>query len=98
MNLRSITDKVRIRLDAMDAEFGDSGIVRPGVALEAPRFGTVMSVGAGIRRRYDGGRDPVNVEEGDRVMVPWGTGRKYEVMGQQHVIMRETDIIAVVEQ
>ncbi|OGC68945.1 co-chaperone GroES [candidate division WWE3 bacterium RIFOXYC1_FULL_39_7] len=73
-----------------------SGIVIPDTAKEKPQEGKVISVGPG-RRDDDGDRVPMEVKAGDIVMYKkWG-GTEIKVEGKELLLVKEEDILAVVE-
>ena len=73
-----------------------SGIVIPDTAKEKPQEGKVVSVGPG-RRDDDGDRVPMEVKAGDIVMYKkWG-GTEMKVEGKEYLLVKEEDILAVIE-
>jgi chaperonin GroES len=73
-----------------------SGIVIPDTAKEKPQEGKVISVGPG-RRDDDGDRLPMEVKVGDKVMYKeWG-GTKIKIDGKEMLLVKEEDILAIVE-
>ena len=95
MRVIPLGDKVVIkRLDAESKTA--SGIVLPDSAKEKPQRGRVLSVGDG-RLVADGQRIHCQVHEGDRVIFsPW-SGTEIKVDGSELLILREEDILAVME-
>ena len=95
MRVIPLGDKVVIkRLDAEPKTAG--GIVLPDSAREKPQKGRVLSVGDG-RLVGDGLRIHCQVHEGDRVIFsPW-SGTEIKVDGSELLILREEDILAVME-
>lgn len=82
------------RLDAQETTAG--GIVIPDSARELPQEGRVLSVGDG-RMLKDGTRAAHEVTEGDRVLFDKYTGNEVIVEGEEMLILREDDILAIVE-
>ena len=73
-----------------------SGIVIPDTAKEKPQEGKVVSVGPG-RRDDDGDRVPMEIKAGDIVMYKkWG-GTEIKVEGKELLLVKEEDILAIVE-
>ena len=73
-----------------------SGIVIPDTAKEKPQEGRVVSVGPG-RRDDDGDRLPMEVKVGDKVMYKkWG-GTEIKIDGKEMLLVKEEDILAIVE-
>ncbi len=72
------------------------GIVLPETAKEKPQKGTVLSVGPG--ERDDGGKYiPLDVKEGDKVLFAKYSGTEIKVDGKKLLILRESDILAILE-
>jgi chaperonin GroES len=101
-----MSDRVIIRFDAPE-EVSPGGIVLPNVAQEKPQFATVTAVGPG-RVWTEGGppldeaaefpsvcRVPLQVKEGDRVIVSRYAGVEFQLGEQSFTIVREEDILAV---
>jgi chaperonin GroES len=72
-----------------------SGIVLPDTAKEKPQEGKVIAVGNGAWK--DGQRVPLDVKVGDRVLFSKYAGTEVKYDGKEYLIMRESDIMAVVE-
>jgi chaperonin GroES len=72
------------------------GIIIPDTAKEKPVEGKIIAVGSG-KVTEDGKRIPLQVKEGDRVLFGKYAGTDIKMNGEEHLIMREDDIIAVVE-
>lgn len=73
-----------------------SGIVLPDTAKEKPQEGRVVAVGPG-RVTDKGERIPVELKEGDRVIYSKYSGTEIKHDGKEYLILRESDILAVVE-
>jgi chaperonin GroES len=80
----------------MEETFGNSPIVRPDIALERPKTGTVVATGPG-RVSKKGKLIPTELTAGDRVVVPWTVGTDLYFDGIAHCALREDEILAVVE-
>lgn len=95
MKVTPLGDKIVIkRLDAESKTAG--GIVLPDSAKEKPQQGRVLSVGDG-RLLADGNRAQCQVSEGDRVIfASWG-GAEIKVDGEELLILREEDILAILD-
>lgn len=73
-----------------------SGIVIPDTAKEKPQEGKVISIGTG-KRDEDGNKIPVEVKVGDIVMYKkWG-GNEIKIEGKEYLLVKEEDILAVIE-
>ncbi len=94
MTLRPLADRVVIK--AVEAEeTTKSGIVLPGAAQEKPQIAEVIAVGPG--GNVDGKEITMLVKEGDRVIYSEYAGSKIKADGQEYIILRQNDILAVVE-
>jgi len=72
------------------------GIIIPDTAKEKPQQGKVVAVGKG--KILDNGKEiPLNVKEGDRILFSKYAGTEVKIEGQEYLIMREDDILAIVE-
>jgi chaperonin GroES len=72
------------------------GIIIPDTAKEKPVEGKVIAVGSG-KVLENGKKAPLQVKEGDRVLFGKYSGTEVKIDGEEHLIMREDDIIAIVE-
>jgi chaperonin GroES len=94
MNVRPLADRVVIKpLEAAEEKKG--GIIIPDTAKEKPQQGQVMEVGTG-RVTEDGKRIELEVKKGDRVLYGKYSGTEVTLNGDELLIMRESDILAVV--
>lgn len=95
MKVRPLHDRVLVeRVEAESKTAG--GIIIPDTAKEKPAEGKVVAVGEGARDDH-GKRIALDVKKGDRVLfAKWG-GTEVKVDGQELVIMKESDILAVIE-
>jgi chaperonin GroES len=95
MQLKPIRDRVVIRL--VEAETATkSGIIIPDVAVEKPDQGEVLATGEG-RITEDGVVIPLEVKTGDRVLFSKHAGQAVKVDGNEYRILKEDDIMAIVE-
>jgi chaperonin GroES len=93
--VRPLHDRVIVkRMEEQEKTKG--GIIIPDTAKEKPIEGKVIAVGAG-KVAENGKRIPLQVKEGDRVLFGKYSGTDIKVDGEEHLIMREDDIIAIVE-
>ena len=76
-------------------EVTPSGIVLPETAKEKPQKGTVLAVGPGDRDE-DGDRIPMDVKKGDVVLFAKYSGTEIKVDGKKLLILRESDLLAIV--
>jgi len=95
MKIRPLHDRVIVK--RMEEERTTaSGIVIPGSAAEKPDQGEVIAVGAG-KILEDGKVRPMAVKAGDRVLFGKYSGQTVKVDGDELLVMREEDIMGVVE-
>jgi chaperonin GroES len=95
MKLRPLHDRVVVkRLEEEEKTAG--GIIIPDTAKEKPQQGKVIAVGKG-RIMEDGKVIPLVVKEGDRILFSKYAGTDIKVDGDEHLIMREDDILAIFE-
>jgi chaperonin GroES len=93
--IRPLHDRVIVkRLD--EEKKTASGIVIPDTAAEKPDQGEVMSVGKG-KLSDEGVRVPIDVKVGDRILFGKYSGQTVTVKGDELLVMREDDILGVVE-
>jgi chaperonin GroES len=95
MKVRPLHDRVIVKR-VKEEEKTKGGIIIPDTAKEKPVEGKVIAVGAG-KVLYDGKRQPLQVKAGDRVLFGKYSGTEIKLEGEEHLIMREDDIIAIVE-
>lgn len=95
VNFRPLYDRVLVkRLSAETKTAG--GIIVPDSAKEKPQEARVVAVGNG--RRLDSGETrPMSVKVGDRVIFGKYTGDEIKLEGEEHIILSESDILAVVD-
>jgi len=95
MKLRPLNDRVVVkRIEEEQKTAG--GIIIPDTAKEKPVQGEVIAVGNG-RVQEDGSRRPLDIKAGDRVLFGKYAGTDIKVEGDELLIMREDDILAIVE-
>ena len=96
MKFRPLHDRVVVRrIDAEEKTAG--GIIIPDTAKEKPMEGEVVAVGAGARDEA-GKLVPLDVKAGDRVLFGKWSGTEVKIDGQELLIMKESDIMGVIEQ
>ena len=91
--LRPLGDRVIIKLIEAE-EKTSSGIVLPGSAQEKPQEGKVIAVGNGLIRD-NGQRTELEVKEGDRIIFSKYAGSELKYEGNEYLILRENDILAI---
>jgi len=94
-SVRPLDDRVLIKpLEAEQKTAG--GIVLPDTAKEKPQKGTVIAVGPG-KTLEDGKRGEMSVKVGDTVLFAKYSGSEVTIDGVEHQIMRESDVLAILE-
>jgi len=95
MKMRPLNDRVLVlRIDEEEKTSG--GIIIPDTAKEKPQEGKVVAVGPG-RLDDKGKRIPCEVKKNDRVLFGKFAGTDIKIDGVEHLIMREDDILAIIE-
>ena len=94
VTIKPLADRVVIR-PAQREEVTASGVILPDTATEKPQRGTVLAVGPGTRND-DGTRTPLEVSEGAEVLYAKYAGTEVKVAGEDLLIVRGSDILAVV--
>jgi chaperonin GroES len=96
MKFRPLHDRVVVtRIDAEEKTAG--GIIIPDTAKEKPTEGEVIAVGPGGRDE-SGKLIPIDLKEGDRVLFGKWSGTEVKIDGAEYLIMKESDIMGVIEQ
>ena len=95
MNFRPLHDRVLVRRVEED-ETTTGGIIIPDTAKEKPMQGEVLAVGPGARNDM-GEIVPLGVKVGDRVLFGKWSGNEVTIDGEELAIMKETDIMGVLE-
>jgi chaperonin GroES len=95
MNVRPLHDRILVqRLEEGEQKVG--GIIIPDSAKEKPQQGKVIAVGNG-KVKDDGTRVPLDVKAGDTVLFGKYSGQEIKLDGEEYLIMREDEILAVFE-
>ena len=95
MKIRPLQDRVIIKR-VEEEEKSAGGIIIPDTAKEKPMQAKVIAVGKG-KLTEDGKLLPMDVKVGDRVLIGKYAGTEVKVDGEEHLIMREDEILAVIE-
>ena len=93
--VRPLQDRVIVKRIEEREEKSAGGIIIPDTAKEKPQEGKVVAVGPG--RRDDGKLVAVDVKAGDRVLFGKYSGSEIKIDGEEHLILREEDILGAVE-
>ena len=95
MKIRPLHDRILVkRIDEEEKSTG--GIIIPDSAKEKPQQGKVVSVGNG-KVGEDGTVTPLDVKKGDKILFSKYSGSEIDLDGEEHLIMREDDVLAVLE-
>lgn len=95
MKVKPLHDRLIIqRLEEEEKTKG--GIIIPDTAKEKPVEGKVIAVGPG-RIKKDGTKIPLEIKKGDRVLYAKYAGTEIKMDGEEYLMMREDDILAVIE-
>jgi chaperonin GroES len=92
--IRPVGDRVVVKATAKE-EVTRSGIVIPDTAKEKPQEGTVVAVGSG-RLLENGERAALDVHEGDRVLFAKYGGTEFKLEGEEYLVLKENDILAII--
>jgi chaperonin GroES len=95
MNIRPLQDRVIVqRLEEEEKTKG--GIIIPDTAKEKPMEGKIIAVGKG-KVRDDGKVSPLDIKVGEKVLFSKYAGTEIKIEGEEYLIMREDDILGVIE-
>jgi chaperonin GroES len=96
VGIRPLHDRVIVqRIDEGEQKVG--GIIIPDTAKEKPQQGRVIAVGKG-KVEKDGKVTPLDVKEGDTVLFGKYSGQEIKLHGEEYLIMREEEILGVINQ
>ncbi len=95
MKIRPLQDRILVKRIA-EEETTKGGIIIPDTAKEKPQEGKVIAVGKG-KVGEDGKLNPLDVKKGDRVLFSKYSGTEVNIDGEEHLIIREDDVLGVVE-
>lgn len=95
MNLKPLQDRVLVQRVEEETKT-KGGIIIPDTAKEKPAEGKVIAVGNG-KLDDNGKRIPLQVKPGDRILFGKYSGTEVKIEGQEYLIMREDDILGVIE-
>src|SRR5712671_2301684 len=96
MKIRPLQDRVIVKR-VQEEEKTKGGIIIPDTAKEKPVEGEIIAVGNG-KILEDGKVRPLDIKPGDRVLFSKYAGTEIKIEGQEHLMMREEDILGVIEQ
>ncbi len=95
MKIRPLQDRLLIqRIEEEEKTKG--GIIIPDTAKEKPQEGKVIAAGKG-KVSEDGKLQPLDVKKGDRILFSKYSGTEVNIEGEEHLIIREDDVLGVLE-
>ncbi len=95
MNFRPLHDRILVeRVEAEEKTAG--GIILPDVAKEKPQQGKIIAVGQG-KKNEEGKLTPLEVKPGDRILFGKYSGSEIKIEGTDYLIMREEDVLGIIE-
>ena len=95
MKVRPLHDRIIVqRIDEGEQKVG--GIIIPDTAKEKPQQGKVFAVGDG-KFKDDGKRQPLDVKKGDTLLFGKYSGQEIKIDGEEYLIMREDEVLAVMD-
>jgi chaperonin GroES len=95
MKFRPLGDRVFVKYNS-EGEKTAGGLYIPDTAKEKPQKGTVIAVGPG-KRTEDGKLQPMELKAGDTVLFDKYSGSKITIDNEEHLIIRQDDILGIVE-
>ena len=95
MNLEPLHDRIIVQPSEPE-EKTKGGIIIPDTAKEKPQQGLVIAVGSG-KQTEDGKVLPMQLKKGDKVLYGKYSGTEITVEGEDHLIMRESDVFAIIK-
>ena len=95
MKFRPLHDRVIVKR-VEEEEKTSGGIIIPDAAKEKPQEGTIIAVGKG-KILENGKVSPLDVKKGDRILFGKYSGQEIKIDGEEHLIMREDDILAIIK-
>jgi chaperonin GroES len=97
LNLKPLGDRVIVEpIDKEEETFAGGALVLPETAKEKPQQGLIIAAGPG-RKDEDGERIPMDVATGQRVLYAKYAGTEIKLDGKKLLILKESDILAIVE-
>ena len=89
MNIKPLADRVLVLPAPAEEKVG--GIIIPDTAKEKPQHGTIVAAGNGTKD------EEMNLKEGDEILYGKYSGTELEIEGTKYLIMRQSDVLAVVQ-
>ncbi len=94
MNIKPLSDRIVVKRIPEETKTA-GGILIPDNAKEKPAEGSVMAVGSG-KVLSDGKVKPLDVKVGDKILFSKYSGTEIKVSGEEHIIMREDDVLCII--
>ena len=95
MKIRPLQDRILVKRTEEEQKT-EGGIIIPDTAKEKPMEGKVVAVGKG-KVSEDGKLMPLDLKKGDRILFSKYAGTDVKIEGKEHLIMREDDVLGVIE-
>lgn len=95
MKIKPLADRILVKREE-PSETVRGGIIIPDTAKEKPQEGRVVAAGPG-KIDEQGKRVPMEVKKGDRILMGKYAGTEVKIDGVEHLILREDDVLAVIE-
>ncbi len=95
MNIRPLQDRIIVKR-VTEEEKSKGGIIIPDTAKEKPQQGKVIAAGKG-KVLEDGTQRPLDVKAGDTILFGKYAGTEVKIDGEEHLILREEDVLGVIE-
>lgn len=94
MKVKPLADRVLVKIEEGETKTS-GGIIIPQTAQEKTQTGVVVAVGPG--KETDKGKEPISVQVGQKVMYDKYAGTPVKIDGVEHLIVKNSDIVAVLE-
>ncbi len=95
MKFKPLNDRVLV-VRTEEEQNTAGGIIIPDTAKEKPQEGLVKAAGPG-KLDENGKRTALDVKKGDRILFSKYSGTEIKIDGEEHIVMRESDILAIIE-
>jgi len=95
MKIKPLADRILVKREE-PSETVRGGIIIPDTAKEKPQEGRVVAAGPG-KVDENGKRVPMEVKKGDRILMGKYAGTEVKIDGEEHLILREDDVLAIIE-
>jgi chaperonin GroES len=95
MKIRPLHDRLLVKRIDEEAR-SKGGLIIPDTAKEKPQEGRIVAAGSG-KRGEDGETRPLDVHKGDRVLFSKYAGTEIKIEGEEHLIIREDDVLAILK-